>query len=53
VAGGAAVAAGKMGLFAKLGVVFAKLGKGIIVLVVGVGVAIKSFLTKFFGQKNT
>lgn len=53
VAGGAAVAAGKMGLFAKLGGLFAKLGKGIIVVVIGIGAAIKSILTKFFGHKNT
>ncbi len=53
VAGGAAVAAGKMGLFAKLGGLFAKLGKGVIVVVIGIGAAIKSALTKFFGHKNT
>ena len=51
VAGGAAVAAGKFGLFAKLGVFFAKLGKGAILLVIGIGAAIKSVFTKLFGRK--
>ncbi len=52
VAGGAAVAAGKMGLFAKLAGVFAKLGKAAIVVVVGIGVAIKGLLGKLFGKKE-
>jgi len=48
VAGGAAVAAGKMGLFAKLSGLLAKLGKGIIIVIIGIGAAIK----KFFGRKE-
>ena len=51
VAGGAAVAAGKMGLFAKLSTLFAKLGKGIIVVIVAVGAALKSLLAKLFGKR--
>lgn len=53
VAGGAAVAAGKMGLFAKLGGLLGKLGKGLILIVVGIGAAIKSLFTKLFGRKET
>ncbi len=52
VAGGAAVAAGKMGLFGKLSLVFAKLGKGIIVVVIAIGAALKAILGKLFGKKR-
>ena len=50
VAGGAAVAAGKMGLFGKLGVLIAKLGKGIIVVIVAIGAVIKKVFAKLFGK---
>jgi len=52
VAGGAAVAAGKMGLFAKLAGFFAKLGKGAIVIVIGIGVALKGLFSKLFGGRG-
>lgn len=52
VAGGAAVAAGKMGLFAKLAGFVGKLGKAAILLVVGAGVAIKSLIGKLFGKRE-
>ncbi len=52
VAGGTAVAASKMGLFGKLGAVFAKLGKGVIVLIIGVGVALKSLLGRLLGARQ-
>jgi uncharacterized membrane-anchored protein len=47
-AAGGAVMASKMGLFAKLGVFFAKLGKGIFVVIVAVGLGLKKLFTKFF-----
>ncbi len=50
VAGGAGVAAAKMGLFAKLGKFIAAFFKIILVGVVGAGVAIKKF---FFGEKKS
>ncbi len=52
VAGGAAVAASKMGLFAKLGAFFAKLGKGLIVLVIAAGVALKSLFGRLLGARQ-
>jgi uncharacterized membrane-anchored protein len=52
VAGGAAVAAGKMGLFGKLGVLFAKLGKGIFVVIIAVAAVLKSLLARLFGRKS-
>lgn len=52
VAGGAAVAAGKMGLFAKLGGIIAKMGKAVILVVIAIGAAIKGILGKFFGKKE-
>jgi len=52
VAGGAAVAASKMGLFAKLGAFFAKLGKGAILLVIGVGVALKKLFGRLLGARQ-
>jgi uncharacterized membrane-anchored protein len=52
VAGGAAVAASKMGLFAKLGALFAKLGKGAILLVIAVGVGLKKLLGKLLGARQ-
>ena len=52
VAGGAAVAASKMGLFAKLGAFFAKLGKGAILLVIGIGVGIKKLLGRLLGARQ-
>lgn len=48
IAGGAAVAAGKMGLFAFLGAKFAKLGKGLIVLLIALAAAGKKIFTKLF-----
>lgn len=51
VAGGAAVAAGKMGLFAKLAGLFGKLGKAAIIVVVAIGAAIKALFSKLFGKK--
>jgi len=53
IAGGGAVAAAKMGLFAKLGGLLAKMGKGIIVLVVAVLAGIKSLFSKLFGSKES
>jgi uncharacterized membrane-anchored protein len=52
VAGGAAVAAGKMGLFAKLGGLLAKLGKGVIVLVLAVVAGVKALWNKFVGRNE-
>lgn len=52
VAGGAAVAATKMGLFATLGGFIAKLGKGIVVVVVAIGAAIKALFSKLFGKRE-
>lgn len=52
VAGGAAVAASKMGLFAKLGAFFAKLGKGAILIVVAVGVGLKKLFGKLLGARQ-
>jgi uncharacterized membrane-anchored protein len=52
VAGGAAVAASKMGLFAKFGAFFAKLGKGAILLVVAAGVGLKKLLGKLLGARQ-
>lgn len=51
VGAGAAVAASKMGLFAKLGFLFAKLGKGAVVLVLGAAAAIKKIFGKLFGSR--
>lgn len=51
VAGGAAVAASKMGLFAKLGLLFAKLGKGAIAIVIAVAAAIKKLGERLFGKR--
>jgi len=53
IAGTGAFAAAKMGLFGKLGVFFAKLGKGAIVLVVGVLAVVKKFFGKLFGARQT
>lgn len=52
IAGGGAVAAAKMGLFAKLGGLFAKLGKGAIVLVVAAAAGLKSLFGKLFGRRE-
>lgn len=52
VAGAGVVAAGKMGLFGKLGLVFAKLGKAAILIVIGVLAAIKKFFGKLFGARE-
>lgn len=52
VAGAGAVAAAKMGLFGKLGLLIAKLGKLAVVLVVGVLAAIKKFFGKLFGSRQ-
>lgn len=53
VAGGTALAASKMGLFAKAGVLLAKFAKLIIVGVVAVGAAIKKFFGGMFGRKES
>lgn len=53
IAGGAAVAAMKSGLFAKLGLMFAKLGKGAILIVVAVGAGIMSLIKKLFGGSRS
>ncbi|HEY1081437.1 MAG TPA: DUF2167 domain-containing protein [Prosthecobacter sp.] len=52
IAGGGAVAAAKMGLFAKLGGFVAKLGKGIIVVIIAIGAALKGFFSKLFGKRE-
>ena len=49
VAGGAAVAASKTGLLAKLGLLFAKGGKAVIIGVIAVFAGIGSFIKKLFG----
>jgi uncharacterized membrane-anchored protein len=41
-----------MGLFAKLGVFFAKLGKGAILIVIGVLAGLKKLLGKLFGARQ-
>lgn len=53
IAGGGAVAAAKMGLFAKLAGLLGKLGKGVIVLVVAVLAGIKALFSKLFGSKDS
>ena len=52
IAGTGAFAAAKMGLFGKLGLLFAKLGKAAILLVVGVLAGIKKLLGKVFGARQ-
>ncbi|MCB1277391.1 DUF2167 domain-containing protein [Prosthecobacter sp.] len=52
IAGTGAFAAAKMGLFGKLGALIAKLGKGIILVVIGVLAAIKKFFAKLFGARQ-
>lgn len=52
IAGTGAVAAMKMGLFAKLGGLIAKMGKGIVLVVVAIGAAIKKLFGKFFGSRQ-
>ncbi len=52
IAGTGAFAAAKMGLFAKLGVFFAKLGKGAILVVVAVLAGLKKILGKLFGARQ-
>lgn len=49
VAGGAAVAAAKTGLLAKLGLMLAKAGKLIVVVLVGGLVMLRSFFARLFG----
>lgn len=53
VAGGGAYALAKSGLLGKLGLMFAKLGKAAILLVVGVFVAIKKLFSKLFGFRQS
>jgi uncharacterized membrane-anchored protein len=53
VAGGGAYALAKSGLLGKLGLMFAKLGKAAILLVVGVLVAIKKLFSKLFGFRQS
>ena len=52
IAGTGAFAAAKMGLFGKLGLLFAKLGKGAILLVVGALAAVKKIFGKIFGSRQ-
>lgn len=49
VAGGTLAAAAKSGLLAKLGLLLAKMGKLVIVLVVGAGAAVMSIFRRIFG----
>lgn len=46
---GAGFAAVKTGLFAKLGAFFAKMGKALILVIVGAAVALKKFFGRLFG----
>ncbi len=52
IAGTGAFAAAKMGLFGKLGLVFAKMGKAAILLVVGALAAVKKLFGKIFGSRQ-
>ncbi|MDB6003693.1 MAG: hypothetical protein JWR15_680 [Prosthecobacter sp.] len=52
IAGTGAFAAAKMGLFAKLGVFIAKLGKGVVLVVVGILAGIKKLFGKLFGARQ-
>jgi uncharacterized membrane-anchored protein len=52
ITGGAAIAAAKTGLLAKLGVMFAKFAKPIIVGAITVGAAIWKFIGRLFGAKS-
>jgi uncharacterized membrane-anchored protein len=53
VLGGGAAAAAKMGLFSKFGALLAKLGKGIIVIIAGIGAAIAKLFRKLTGSHPT
>jgi uncharacterized membrane-anchored protein len=53
VAGGGAYALAKSGLLGKLGLIFAKMGKAAILVVVGVFVAIKKLFSKLFGFRQS
>ncbi len=50
VAGGAAVAAGKLGLFGKLGALFAKMGKAVILVIIAIGAVIKGIWSRITGS---
>ena len=52
IAGTGAFAAAKMGVFGKLGLVFAKLGKAAILLVVGALAGLKKLFGKIFGSRQ-
>ncbi len=52
IAGTGAFAAAKMGLFGKLGLLIAKLGKGIILVVVGALAGLKKLFGKIFGSRQ-
>ncbi|MFZ2280276.1 MAG: DUF2167 domain-containing protein [Prosthecobacter sp.] len=52
IAGTGAFAAAKMGLFGKLGLFFAKLGKAAILLVVGALAGLKKLFGKIFGSRQ-
>jgi len=52
VAGGAGAAAAKLGLFGVLAKLFAKLGKGIVVVFLAIGAAIKRLWDKLTGRSN-
>jgi uncharacterized membrane-anchored protein len=53
VAGGGAYALAKSGLFGKLGLMLAKLGKGIVVVIAGIFIAIKKAFGKLFGARES
>lgn len=52
IAGTGAFAAAKMGLFGKLGVVFAKMGKAAILVVIGILAAVKKLFSSIFGGRQ-
>ena len=52
IAGAGVVAAGKMGLLGKLGVLVAKLGKGIILVIAGALAGLKKLFGKLFGSRQ-
>ena len=52
IAGTGAFAAAKMGLFGKLGVLVAKLGKGIILVIAGALAGLKKLFGKLFGSRQ-
>lgn len=53
ITGGAGIALVKSGWLAKLGILAAKLGKGIVLVVLGAFAALKKVFMKLFGRNNT